>query len=160
DPTPLNGTSPTGCNGGDVCSGVEVCKNGSCASGTPLDCGICTACDPVSGCEQQPIPNCCLGVQDCNDGNDSTSDSCVDSRCVHDLIPNCCDTNADCDDGNPCTADSACMTHRCTHTPLSGPEAGCGDGLCSDQAHCESGTCVAPPIVCADDGDFCTTDFC
>jgi hypothetical protein len=42
---------------------------------------------------------------------------------------------------------------------VTGDRPGCGDA-CRDGT-CQAGTCqTAPPIVCADDGDVCTDDFC
>jgi hypothetical protein len=47
--------------------------------------------------------------------------------------------------------DSTCQNHLCTHTPLDGPQPGCGD-TCTSNPHCQAGTCIAPPIVCPTDG--------
>ena len=57
---PLSGTS---CGDGDVCNGAEMCMDGTCASGTPLDCDDmdpCTidSCDAVDGCAHEPDPAC------------------------------------------------------------------------------------------------------
>ena len=156
-----NGTS---CADSSICNGAETCQSGTCQNGTPLDCDDddpCTddACDPVAGCSNTPIPGCCETAADCNDGNPCTNDDCQASRCVNVIDPGCCSIDADCDDGNPCTDDSACVAQRCTHTPVSGERSGCGDA-CRDGT-CQAGTCqLADPIVCSDDGDVCTDDFC
>jgi len=48
------------CDDGTVCNGREVCSNGTCTAGTPLDCNdgdACTTdtCSPVAGCQHTAI---------------------------------------------------------------------------------------------------------
>ena len=58
------------CNDGNPCNGVETCRSGVCAAGTPLNCddaNPCTtdACDPTTGCQHRPSAD---GIT-CSDGN-------------------------------------------------------------------------------------------
>ncbi|HJQ84257.1 MAG TPA: hypothetical protein VKA21_09295 [Candidatus Binatia bacterium] len=166
--TPVTNATP--CGNGTVCDGAETCQNGLCTPGTPLDCDdgmFCTddTCNPVSGC---PVPHsviqgCCEQTADCIDTSACTQDACVNHVCDHILNPNCCQTDADCNDGNPCTDDSTCMNPPngiCSHTPVTGPHAGCGDA-CTPAAACQSGTCVlGAPLQCASDGNSCTEEIC
>jgi len=52
---PNNEPNGTSCADGTVCNGTEVCSNGTCNPGTPLNCddgNVCTAdsCNPTTGC--------------------------------------------------------------------------------------------------------------
>jgi subtilisin family serine protease len=58
------------CNDGNPCNGVETCRSGVCAAGTPLNCddaNPCTtdACNPTTGCQHRPGAD---GIA-CSDGN-------------------------------------------------------------------------------------------
>jgi hypothetical protein len=156
---------------GIACSGCKsagTCQGGVCVSGTPLDCdddNACTidACDEALGCVHTPIAGCepCAIAADCNDGNFCTTDGCMNGVCEHDVVADCCGTDEDCDDRNPCTMDSKCDTvhHTCTHTPLSGPEPGCGDEC--TPGTCTSGSCsLGSPNQCATPPDVCTVALC
>ena len=53
----------TFCMDADVCNGDETCQSGTCSAGSALDCSDddpCTAdgCDAISGCFNDPIPEC------------------------------------------------------------------------------------------------------
>lgn len=106
----------------------------------------------------------CDGVEDCDDGNPCTADTCDGGTCVFTPIPDCCLNAGQCNDGNPCTDDS-CVDNECIFTPNS---ASCDDGdACTENDTCADGTCAGTPIAgCCndpsdcDDGNPCTIDDC
>jgi PKD repeat protein len=53
-------------------------------------------------------------VEDCDDGDPCTVDTCENGECVH--------TQIDCDDGNPCTIDF-CENGECMHVDVGAPTA-------------------------------------
>ena len=79
----INNNDP--CDDGDACTIEDVCADGMCVGGSPLNCddgNECTldSCDPVSGC----IYTCQIG-QPCDDGDPMTiNDACaqVNSECI------------------------------------------------------------------------------
>ena len=73
----------TSCDDSTICNGHESCQAGVCTNGASLDCddiNPCTVdtCDPVSGCQNEPLPN---GTT-CNDGlYCNGSDTCSEGSC-------------------------------------------------------------------------------
>jgi streptogramin lyase len=114
----------------------------------------------------------CSNNAGCNDSNACTTDTCVDSACVHVNAPN----GTTCSDGNPCTQTDTCQTGACvggnpvicppsdqchvagtcnTATGIcSNPNApngtACNDGnACTQTSTCQAGMCTgANPVVC------------
>ena len=185
---PKAGCSHTNNNGfcdadGSVCTKDDVCSNGKCLSGKPLNCddnNPCTndECDPKAGCKNTNADG--LG---CNfDDNDCTvGDSCKDGKCVGGPLKACAtdqpciegkcnivkagkceykDKNGQaCDDGNPCSVGEACVVDSCISTKAADcdDKNDCTIDTCDKKAGCShtaaSGNC--------DDGDKCTTkDAC
>merc|ERR1712176_1426425 len=76
------------------------------------------ACDP-NAAFKEPEGGCaefsCSADSDCDDGDDSTLDTCNSGVCQHG-----CASDASCDDGNPCTVDT------------------CTDGVCSNVQDCSN----------------------
>lgn len=107
----------TPCPDGDVCNGEEVCADGSCQRGEPLQCQDsidCTTdtCDPIRGCEYLPL------AADCDDQEVCTRDLCdVQQGCVHEPLS----------DGLECAKNMFCKSGVCTKTP-SDESCGCGSG--------------------------------
>ncbi len=139
------------CNDGDVCTTGDLCVNGACVGGPPLDCGDgnpCTGdwCDGATGCQHDAldIP--------CDDGNACTvMDLCVGGLCQGSGAP-------DCQDDNVCTSDMCDPAQGCVHSLNDGP---CDDGdLCTTGDHCHLGTCIAAGALPCDDGNLCTDDAC
>ena len=93
---------------------------------------------------------CCGSVQDCDDGNACTADTCAPDAttknpvCSHTGAKTCCNTSADCDDGKPCTLD------------ICSPGKGGTGGTCS---HNDKPGCCMVQADC-DDKDSCTIDQC
>lgn len=151
--TCINVPDQTPCPDADLCDGTEVCRNGQCLAGTPLNCvnsNRCTVdwCDPAVGCIHDAVPD---GTP-CPNGNPCDGDeTCLRGNCA--MGP-----PRDCDDHNRCTQDSCDPQSGCVHTIL--PDGtGCGGGLCG-AAVCSGGECLlADPALC-DDGDPCTRDWC
>ena len=104
----------TPCPDSDVCNGEETCSNGGCQRGEPLVCRDaveCTVdtCDPVKGCDFQPL------AADCDDREACTRDLCdPETGCVHEPL----------EDGLECAKDMFCVSGVCTKKS----SAGCGTG--------------------------------
>jgi len=142
------------CTDDDVCTGGDTCSGGACVGAMVklcLDNNPCTldSCDPVTGCQHQPVSG-----EECDDGSLCTDmDSCDDGVCTG--VP------VDCSDDNPCTEDQCDPLQGCFHPPV--PDD--ADIVCDDQDPCSapdlcvSGQCQGEPVVC-DDGNVCTDDWC
>ena len=141
-------TSP--CEDGNACTTPDFCSFGTCLSGPPRDCSdgkSCTAdtCDPLSGCENPPIPGPCEDGNACTEGDLCSAGVCVSGSAL------------ECDDGNSCTDDTCDVALGCIQTPNS---ASCDDvDACTTGDICSDSSCVGTPLDC-DDGDVCTTDSC
>jgi hypothetical protein len=167
------------CNDGND-STLDSCSNGACIN-KPIDYEMvlsensCDDHDPCTddtfngtGCENTP--------RTCEDGNDSTLDSCSNGVCVNEPTdreiilsennstllssgealmahhPHGCDEHNPCDDGNPATYDY-CYKGKCYNTTTS-----CDDGNnCTKDSY--NGTACVHVLDCGD-GDACTTDTC
>jgi hypothetical protein len=181
----VHNNNDASCEDGDECTTDDACVDGECIAGTNLDCDDeldCTDdyCDANTGCVH--TPNDWL----CDDENECTDDSCdpetgdSDTGCVHE------NNDEWCDDGFYCTADDTCDDGEC----IPGPDRSCDDGNvchtgtcsedlgcvyvtnteadecddgnpCTDGDHCVDGQCTSTaPLVCADDGNLCTTESC
>jgi hypothetical protein len=135
------------CPDSTVCDGREVCSAGSCVDGPALD---------------------------CDDGDDCTTDTCMEpGGCAHASVAGCCNVALDCDDGDVCTTDDCTGSGgTCTAAPISGccvDDADCSDASACTDDSCDTSTnrCVFTPVAgcCADaadcdDGNDCTTDSC
>ena len=103
----------TPCPDSDVCNGEEVCSDGSCQRGQPLACHDsidCTtdACDPVRGCEFNPL------AADCDDQEICTRALCdLEQGCIHEPLQ----------DGLECAKNMTCVAGVCKKKPSAG---GCG----------------------------------
>ena len=173
----------TSCSDGNVCNGTELCANGTCLPGVPLNCSDnnpCTLdpCAPTGGCQPHTpagagtacsdnnactLNDACDGAgtcqpgppRVCNDGKECTTDTCDSVRgCVFTNRTGTCT-----DDGNPCTAD-VCSAGNCTHPALA-EGTGCDDGqFCTVNEACHGGSCSGGVPRSCDDGNACTTDSC
>lgn len=153
-------TDGAACGDVDVCNGVEVCLNGHCSPGTPLNCddgNACTTnlgCDRTAGCQYAPIAGCCTSNADCVDQSECT----INERCENGA---CTSTPRACDDSNVCTQDSCDPTvpGGCVYAPVVDGEA-CGDAdVCNGIEVCRGGHCIAGTPLNCDDGNVCTTDL-
>lgn len=143
----------TPCPDGDLCNGTEVCQNGQCVAGAPLECvnaNICTVdrCDPAVGCIHDPV----MDGTSCSNGNPCDGEeTCLRGNCAM-------GTPLDCDDHNLCTQDNCDPQTGCVHVAL--PDGtGCGGGLCGF-ATCQGGECISGDPRACDDDDPCTHDWC
>jgi len=139
------------CDDGDACTYGELCDEGICQGGSPVNCNDgneCTkdACSPETGCTHVPVGG------ECNDGDSCTyPDLCADGACVS-------GPEVDCNDNNACTGDSCNPGTGCVYVPL--------DSLCDDDNecttgdHCQGGFCVPSQFVDCNDQDPCTDDSC
>lgn len=139
----LIGTQP-GC--GDACTPGQ-CQAGqgtsTCVLDSPVQCqddnDICTSeiCDPVLGCQHQPIPNCCTTVADCADDNNT----CTTTVCNE---AHTCENQLRFSDCRPCANDADCDEL----------------GQCAGQMCDETGACQATTPKSCNDGNTGTTDAC
>ena len=171
------------CRSASDCNDNDICTDDSCDPAQGCLHAFNTApCDDGQTCSQND--RCqqgqCLGVpvEDCDDGNLCTTDTCQDGTgCVH--LPNTasCDdgdacTTADacaqgacrggpalsCDDGNVCTDDACDPASGCTHANNT---RSCNDGdACTTSDACSQGACRGGPALSCDDGNVCTDDAC
>ncbi|MFA6452723.1 MAG: VWA domain-containing protein, partial [Candidatus Pacearchaeota archaeon] len=102
--------------------------------------------DCLSGCEN----GSCLGLEctkdlDCDDGNSSTTDRCVNNHCTHEPIE--CLTDIECDDHDPRTIDK-CIDNHCHHNPLECINSSdCDDGNSSTIDICLYNSCNHIPVL-------------
>ncbi|MFN2426118.1 MAG: dockerin type I domain-containing protein [Candidatus Binatia bacterium] len=195
-----NNTNP--CDDGLFCTESDVCAGGTC-SGSAVDCGdgnVCTddVCDETANACTNPANTdpcddglfctandtcadgaCVAGpVNDCDDGNGCTDDSCNEATDSCDTVNNtdpcddgvfcvvdgtcadgdCVGTARDCGDENACTDDSCDEAgDACVNAPNTDP---CDDGLfCTEIDACSDGICTGSTRDCSDD-DQCTDDTC
>ena len=107
------------CDDGDVCNGVQRCKEGICSEAVPP-----VVCDDEDRCN---------GVAHCDEGVcivdaapvvcEQDEDPCTEHECDPDtgacagyFVNGCCAEDADCDDGDPCS-DDVCVGDRCEAVP-------------------------------------------
>jgi len=151
---------------GATCGAVDACdvpgrctgRFDDCVGPADLECddgNACTqdACDPVSGCVFTPARQ---GLA-CDDGNTCTADD-VCGAGVCGGAP--ADDGAACEDGAECTVGTSCQGGECVGGNTI--EGSCDDDdPCTTGERCEAGGCVAGErVVCADDGNPCTSDAC
>lgn len=150
----------TSCADANLCNGSESCLAGVCQPGVALSCNdgnVCTtdACNPQNGaCTFAPLH----GVP-CADGNLCDGQTCQNGTCAPGSPVICASDN----DNNPCTA-NACNPASGICAPGNVANGTpCPDGdLCDGTESCLAGSCsvAGTPLVCPDDGNFCTTDSC
>jgi hypothetical protein len=147
----INAPQAGSCSDGNACTWPDVCADGVCVGGPPLECddsNPCTGdtCNPESGCKHAPLSGAC------DDGNACTSgDKCQGGFCVPSGMKNC-------DDGNACTNDSCHPASGCLHEFNSVPCS--DDDLCTVNDLCDQGECVGGKALGCDDGNPCTNDTC
>jgi hypothetical protein len=139
------------CDDGNACTGTDLCTNGTCLGGTPLECddlNLCTtdSCDPVQGCVHvfNSVP--------CEDGDACTAgDTCAGGVCSSGKA-------VVCNDNNLCTDDSCTMAGDCQFLPN---QESCDDGnFCTLVDGCAEGACVGTQGPDCNDDNLCTTDVC
>ncbi len=135
---------------GDGCSPTcraEICGNGILDPGELCDLGARNgqsgstcggSCGPLPTCTAGSTETCipCATYLDCDPLGACGGAACSAGVCTPVVAPNC-------DDQNPCTAGACDPASGCVQTPLSGPQAGCGDDdACTDDA-CSAGACTS-----------------
>lgn len=99
------------CDDGDLCTGIEMCRDHVCVKGPPPTCedgNPCTdnRCDPASGC------SVVLNTAPCDDRNAcTTADRCQGGTCTGGRLLTC-------DDRDACTLDGCDPSSGCVHTPV------------------------------------------
>jgi hypothetical protein len=139
------------CDDGNFCTINDLCADGACAGGGPLDCddnNACTndICNPVKGCLHTNNSQPCDDLDPCTE-----QDSCSGGLCLG-AVPK------DCSDDNPCTDDICIPLAGCSYNNNSNP---CDDGNpCTVTDQCLGGSCNPGSLFNCDDGDNCTLDSC
>ena len=110
----------------------------------------------LGGCGPEPP---CQREADCADGDDCTTDACVDGACVHESIENCQSGDDDGDGGSANDNDVTDPDPDQDHPLRCEDATECSDSDPCTNDSCEAGTCVNAPVDC-DDGDRCTSDAC
>jgi hypothetical protein len=123
--------TPAACDDKNACTSGDYCAAGICLAGKPKECNdgnVCTndSCDSATGCKHVFNGSACDDKQactfddvckdgvcgggpleDCDDGNACTQDSCGMDACEH--LP----ASGLCDDGNACTVKDKCDGGAC-----------------------------------------------
>lgn len=124
------------CNDGDPCTFNDQCTGGVCA-GTAVD---------------------------CNDDLPCTTDLCEAGVCSNALAAGFCLIDGICwtdAQANPANGCERCLANSAPQSWTSNDGAACDDGqACTGPDVCLGGTCTSQPIVCADDGNPCTSEAC
>lgn len=138
------------CDDKDACTTFDMCNNGVCVGGPPLNCddgNPCTKdfCLKDIGCVHEPAEG------ECDDGNPcTTKDRCVDGVCRGQQV--------DCNDGNPCTTDVCVPPVGCIYIANSNS---CDDqDACTVGDYCQDKVCVGGAPRDCDDHNTCTKDSC
>lgn len=101
------------------------------------------------GCVHTPIPNCCLGAGDCDDGNPCTVDVCDNGVCVNTPVAD----GTACSNGEFCDGVETCQAGVCVD----------GADACVDLAHCDEINDLCLECLSngeCDDSNPCTIDTC
>ncbi len=138
-----------GCDDGDLCTEGDICTDGSCVSGSPVDCDDGVFCNGVEtchvllGCEDGPDPVADDGIDctdpSCDEDNDIIVHTADDSKCP---APGACETVA-CDVGSGCVVTT--LSDCCGNGVLEGTEE-CDDGNGVDEDDC-SNACIVGVTV-------------
>lgn len=143
------------CDNGDACTVNDVCIEGVCSPGTPVDCDdgdICTvdSCDPETGCQHAPIPACPGSSASCGPNPDDPTCNCgvaLDGSTVCFERFGCAGRPA-CDDDDGCPEGQACVEAPCCGTATGNIcVVPCGERIapgetCSANAQCANGVCT------------------
>ena len=109
------------CSDGNVCNGLEICRDGVCISGETLECSprnacVLSICDPRVGCKER-----ILSSGSCDDGNAcTTGDLCKEGRCVG-------------GEALACRDEGPCVFGICD------PASGCSTKIARDGSVCDDG---------------------
>ena len=112
----------------------------------------------------------CTVVEECEDGNPCTTNTCSGGVCTNPWIDGCCTSAIECEDNNPCTTNT-CVANACTNPWIDGC---CTSAIeCEDNNPCTTNTCVAnactnpwidgcctSELECATPPDICTGISC
>jgi hypothetical protein len=114
------------------------------------------------------VTGCCAVVEDCDDGNPCTGDTClgIGKACDHVAKAGCCVTDADCKDEDSCTKDRcASPGGACVFDPIPGcchDDSGCDDSDACTLDTCDvmTSACRHLPGCCKKDADCAPLDKC
>ncbi|MBI4427151.1 MAG: hypothetical protein HY569_01555 [Candidatus Magasanikbacteria bacterium] len=175
------------CDDENACTENDVCADGVCVPGAPLDCDDgddCTtdSCDPIIGCQHVLIEDCCQEDADCAPppagfvsvpGETFWSDGTYSFGCLPSTDPLV--TNGVCLKCEDADADGYCDAFEgiCNDgvdgdadgdTDCVDPDCGgkaCTDGdACTNGDTCANSACVPGPALSCADADLCTLDTC
>lgn len=173
------------CVDDDLCTTSDICVDGVCVSGDPIQCPahdnqcLVSRCDPHHGClyDYSSAP--------CDDGDACTvNDTCTEGVCrgaptdcqslSNCSISYCAAQGAGClavipDDCKTCTTSRdcpyvpcknvTCQAGVCAYTSEDSAVSGCNDGVWKNgEEYCHLGTCFLSIPPSCDDGNPCTLD--
>ncbi len=130
----------------------DTCVNNKCAYEQLKTCTSIQDCDDANPCsiescfanvcEYQPSPDplCCKTDDQCEDGNQSTEDICLNFSCFFKPEGTCL-YDSECDDLNSCSTDT-CTSSVCINLPKTTQEC-----LCTRNSDCEGKGGACRPIV-------------
>lgn len=128
-------SSHAACADGVYCNGAEICVDGSCRAGVPIDCDDGVECtgdgcaEPLRRCQSIPSVATCSSGEVCR-----PADGCVMVACSDDVT---------CDDGFVCNGVERCAEGLCAP----------GASLCTAPTDpCVTSLCVEPTGLCATRG--------
>jgi hypothetical protein len=169
----------TPCPDATVCNGDETCQSGTCTAGTPLNCddtNFCTSdsCDPVSGCQNNPVANDtpCPDSTVCNGDETCQTGVCTPGTPLNCDFGNACMTYS-CDNISGCQEDfnngAICSVGPCIGECRNGlcdrcscvDASGCDDSVPCTIDSCQNEACInQPDNTLCDDENICTHDVC
>jgi len=132
------------CQNGNVCDGQEICQDGDCLPGTPLDCDDDNPCTD-DGCNFETGCYNLNNTDPCDDGDLCTlTDVCQGGSCVG-TNPVTCTALDQCHDVGTCNPE----TGQCSNPTKPDGEACDDNDLCTNTDTCQGGVCSgSDPVVC------------
>ena len=150
--------SGAGCCDGGECSGSEgmlslciynQCWSGAAACESPEECVPPTACwesdCTANGCAYTLKPNCCQTAFECSDGQEATTDLCIENTCVFSF-----GESTPCTSDGECASANACSVGVCTEAGVCSVSVSEGEGCCGDPSDCPQPADSCTAATCAD----------
>lgn len=174
------------CTQGDQCNLSGVCEGESYQCQSSNNCHE-PVCDGAGGCSEELKPGKCFIDGECFDSGQTSGpgDFCFvcsaskDSTAFTISVGNVCNDGQVCTENDTCQEDGSCIgslmgcddVNGCTYDECAEASGGCthvpvsiacdDDDACTSIDFCVDSQCVGQEaVVCADDGDPCTTESC
>jgi len=145
----------TACGDTDLCNGAELCKAGTCATGTPVTVPPADACNTYScsAATGKIVATPKVDGTSCKDADKCNGDeACVSGVCK-------VGTPLACNDGNKCNGTESC--NAATGCVAGAPLTCSDNNVCNGTETCEAlAGCKAGTNLNCDDGNPCTSESC